>query len=183
MIINVPIALTLFRLLLIPIFIAFFYLPVSWNFWAAAFIYMLASFTDLLDGYLARKWNQSTPFGAFLDPVADKLMVGVALVMISEYYQDPWVTVPAIIMISREVLISALREWMAQLGKTATVKVSMMGKYKTAAQMMAITGLVWQACDEMYYLAMAMYLVATVLTVWSMVTYIRAAWPSFSTSK
>ena len=135
---------------------------------------------DALDGYLARRLQQSTPFGAFLDPVADKVMVAVALVLIAVDSLSLWVTVPAIIMISREIAISALREWMAELGKRANVAVSNLGKYKTIAQMLALIGLIWR--PEHWLVSwftpagMLLLYVATVLTVWSMAVYLKAAW-------
>lgn len=141
---NIPNTLTTFRLFLIPIFLVIFYLPFSWAFFAAAFVFWLASITDILDGYLARRLDQSTPFGAFLDPVADKVMVCAALVALSSHYQSLYMTIPALVIISREIVISALREWMAEQGKRDNVAVSNMGKFKTAAQMLAIIGLIWQ---------------------------------------
>jgi CDP-diacylglycerol---glycerol-3-phosphate 3-phosphatidyltransferase len=177
---NIPNLLTLFRLFLIPIFIICFYSNLEHaRFWAA-FVFWLAAITDALDGYLARKLEQSTPFGAFLDPVADKVMVAVALVLISVDSMTLWVTIPAIIMISREIVISALREWMAELGKRANVAVSNLGKYKTIAQMLALIGLIWR--PEHWLVSwftpagmMLLYL-ATVLTLWSMYSYLKAAW-------
>ncbi|WP_394205474.1 CDP-diacylglycerol--glycerol-3-phosphate 3-phosphatidyltransferase [Shewanella waksmanii] len=173
---NVPIALTLFRLFLLPVFVVVFYLPYSWSAFAAAFIFWLAAVTDALDGYAARKLKQSTRFGAFLDPVADKIMVTTALVLLVAQYNNIWLTLPALFMIGREIVISALREWMAELGKRGAVAVSWIGKYKTAAQMVAITGLIWQPNQWLTYLAMALFYVAAILTFWSMVVYIRAAW-------
>ncbi|WP_115718561.1 CDP-diacylglycerol--glycerol-3-phosphate 3-phosphatidyltransferase [Gallaecimonas mangrovi] len=172
---TIPNLLTLFRLLLIPIFLVLFYLPVSWAHWAAAFIFWLAAITDWLDGYLARKLEQTTPFGAFLDPVADKVMVTAALVLIVEDYQSFWVTVPAIIMISREIVISALREWMAELGKRSAVAVSWLGKVKTTAQMLALIGLV-SGWKPFVILGMPLLYIAVILTLWSMVGYLSAAW-------
>ncbi|KZN36944.1 CDP-diacylglycerol--glycerol-3-phosphate 3-phosphatidyltransferase [Pseudoalteromonas luteoviolacea] len=172
---NIPNTLTTFRLFLIPVFAVVFYLPYTWAFFAAAFIFWLASITDILDGYLARKLNQSTPFGAFLDPVADKVMVSVALVMIAAHYQNVLVTLATVIIISREIVISALREWMAGLGKRASVAVSNLGKFKTAAQMLAIIGLIWQFAPWMIMLSYALLAIATVLTIVSMLQYLLAA--------
>ena len=107
----------------------------------------MPGFTDWLDGFLARSLNQTTRFGAFLDPVADKVMVSIALILIAEEYHSIWVTIPAATMIAREVIISALREWMAELGKRASVAVSWVGKIKTATQMFALTMLLWQHND------------------------------------
>ncbi|MCS4309140.1 CDP-diacylglycerol--glycerol-3-phosphate 3-phosphatidyltransferase [Rheinheimera pacifica] len=177
---NIPNLLTLFRLFLIPVFILCFYSGAeNARFWAS-FVFCLAAITDALDGYLARKLEQSTPFGAFLDPVADKVMVAVALVLIAVDSVSLWVTIPAIIMIGREIVISALREWMAELGKRANVAVSNLGKYKTIAQMLALIGLIWR--PEFWLLSwftpvgMLLLYVATVLTIWSMYSYLKAAW-------
>jgi len=173
---NIPNLLTLFRILLIPVFVFCFYSTHEHARFLAAFVFWLAAITDALDGYLARKLQQSTPFGAFLDPVADKAMVAAALVLIAVDMQTLWVTIPAFVMISREIIISGLREWMAGIGKSAQVKVSNMGKYKTAAQMLALIGLIWQPVQWLTDLGMALLFIATVLTVWSMVEYLRAAW-------
>lgn len=173
---NLPIALTLFRLFLLPIFIVLFYLPYSWAPFVAAFVFWLAAITDALDGYAARKLKQSTRFGAFLDPVADKLMVTTALVLLVDQSGSIWLTIPALFMIGREIVISALREWMAEIGKRGAVAVSWIGKYKTAAQMVAIIGLIWQANDLMVYAAYVLLYVAAVLTFWSMMNYILTAW-------
>lgn len=135
---NIPNILTVMRVALIPVFILVFYLPFSWSYWAASAVFAFASFTDWLDGYLARRLNQSTPFGAFLDPVADKLLVAVALLLLVVEHSNIWLTLPAIIIICREIMVSALREWMAELGERANVAVSNLGKWKTAAQMVAL---------------------------------------------
>ena len=177
---NIPNLLTLFRLFLIPVFILCFYSGIeNARFWAA-FVFWLAAITDALDGYLARKLQQSTPFGAFLDPVADKVMVAVALVLIAVDSLSMWVTIPAIIMISREIVISALREWMAELGKRANVAVSNLGKYKTIAQMLALIGLIWRPEHWLVSwftpVGMLLLYIATVLTIWSMYSYLKAAW-------
>ncbi|MCL1076858.1 CDP-diacylglycerol--glycerol-3-phosphate 3-phosphatidyltransferase [Parashewanella spongiae] len=173
---NLPIALTLFRLFLVPVFIVLFYLPFHWAAFAAAFAFWLAAITDALDGYAARKLKQSTRFGAFLDPVADKLMVVLALLLLVEQYSSIWLTIPAVIMVGREIVISALREWMAEIGKRGVVAVSWVGKYKTALQMTAIVGLIWQYNQFMIYLAYFLLYIAAVLTFWSMISYIKAAW-------
>lgn len=172
---NIPNMLTLFRVALIPVFIIFFYIPVEWGYFAAAFFFVLAAITDWFDGYLARKLNQSTPFGAFLDPVADKVMVAAALVLIVEHYSSVIVTIPAIIMIGREILISALREWMAELGNRSAVAVGLAGKWKTTIQMMSLTGLIWQYNIWMVYLAYILLYVAVILTFYSMMQYLKAA--------
>lgn len=173
---NIPIALTLFRLFLLPVFVVIFYLPYSWSPLVAAFVFWLAAVTDALDGYAARKLKQSTRFGAFLDPVADKIMVTTALVLLVAEYNSVWLTLPALFMIGREIVISALREWMAEIGKRGAVAVSWIGKYKTAAQMIAIIGLIWKPNDFLTYTAYGLFYIAAVLTFWSMLSYILAAW-------
>jgi CDP-diacylglycerol--glycerol-3-phosphate 3-phosphatidyltransferase len=173
---NVPNILTMFRILLIPVFLFCFYSTHEHARFMAAFVFWLAAITDALDGYLARKLEQSTPFGAFLDPVADKAMVAAALVLIAVDMQTLWVTIPAFVMISREIIISGLREWMAGIGKSAQVKVSWIGKYKTAGQMLALIGLIWQPVQWVTDLGMLLLFIATVLTVWSMLDYLQAAW-------
>ena len=174
---NIPNILTSFRIFLIPIFVVVYYLPMTWSASTAAFIFWLAGITDLLDGYLARRLNQQTAFGAFLDPVADKIMVAVALVMIVEHYAVIWITIPAMVMICREIIISALREWMAELGERASVAVSSVGKIKTASQMFALFLLIWEYSIEMEWVGFTFLYIATGLTLWSMVVYLKAAWP------
>ncbi|CUA82717.1 CDP-diacylglycerol--glycerol-3-phosphate 3-phosphatidyltransferase [Pseudidiomarina woesei] len=177
---NVPNILTIFRIALIPVFLIIYYQP--WpdaNFWAA-FVYLIAGITDALDGWVARKFNQFTKFGAFLDPVADKVMVAASLVVIVEDYASWWISIPALVIISRELVISALREWMAQIGRQEQVKVSNIGKYKTIAQMVAIGGLIWEANTFIVVTATIILYIAFVLTVWSMVEYLRAAWSDLS---
>jgi len=174
---NIPNLLTGFRILLIPIFVIVFYLPGYWSAPAATFIFWLAGVTDWLDGYLARRLNQQTAFGAFLDPVADKIMVAVALVMIVDHYAVIWVTIPAMVMICREIIISALREWMAELGERASVAVSSIGKIKTATQMLALFLLIWQYSVAMEWVGFVCLYIATILTLWSMFVYLKAAWP------
>jgi len=174
---NIPNLLTLLRIALIPCIMLVYYLPDSWSYTAAAAIFALAAVTDWIDGYLARRLDQSTPFGAFLDPVADKLMVAVALVMLVETYSSPYMTLPAAIIICREIVISALREWMAELGKRASVAVSMLGKVKTTLQMVAIFLLL--AAPPASQIAQAGIVTlygAALLTLWSMWVYLRAAW-------
>lgn len=172
---NIPTFLTLFRLILIPFFLIAFYLPVDSSPFITTLIFFIASVTDWFDGYLARRWKQTTRFGAFLDPVADKVIVGAALVLIVEYYHSWWITIPAIIMISREIIISALREWMAEIGSRAKVAVSWIGKFKTTAQMFALGGLLWRYNALMEYAAIALLYIAAILTVWSMLQYLTVA--------
>ena len=183
---NLPNVLTLIRLGLIPVFIILFYLPSDRSNFYAAIIFIVAALTDLLDGYLARKLKLTTKFGAFLDPVADKIIVCTALVLIVEHYalyRDPlypeigkFITIPAMIIVAREITVSALREWMAELGKRANVAVSWIGKWKTTIQLTAIAGLIWRHSEPVIYASVSLLLLATVLTIWSMVMYLKAAW-------
>ncbi|HBO37314.1 MAG TPA: CDP-diacylglycerol--glycerol-3-phosphate 3-phosphatidyltransferase [Pasteurellaceae bacterium] len=177
---NFPTFLTIFRLILIPFFVVFFYLPVSWSPFATTLIFFIASITDWLDGFLARRWKQTTRFGAFLDPVADKVIVVTALVLVVEYNHTWWITLPAVIVIAREIIISALREWMAEIGSRTTVAVSWMGKVKTTAQMFALGGLLWRYNELMTISAIILLYVAAILTVWSMLQYLKAAKSSLS---
>ena len=177
---NIPNILTLTRVGLIPFFILLYYLPFHWSYLAAAIVFTIASVTDWLDGYLARKWEQSTPFGAFLDPVADKLMVAVALILLVQSHGNFWVTAPAMVIIGREIVISALREWMAEIGARAQVAVSQLGKYKTAAQMVALIVLLANPetpITAWSILGYVLLMISAVLTLWSMVVYLIAAWP------
>ncbi len=175
---NLPNILTLSRIVMIPVFVAIFYMPVEWRYMVSAAIFALAGATDWLDGYLARKLDQSTPFGAFLDPVADKLMVAVALTVLVEEYHSAVLTLPAVIIIGREIVISALREWMAEIGSRASVAVSYIGKVKTTAQMVAIIMLLaFPPGVSWAYAGVSLLYVAAALTLWSMVLYLRAAWP------
>lgn len=172
---NFPTYLTLFRVALIPLFVVVLYLPITYSPEITTFIFFIASITDWFDGYLARKWNQTTPLGAFLDPVADKVLVAVAFVCVVEYYHTWWITIPICIMIAREIIISALREWMAELGKRTSVAVSIWGKIKTTAQMLALGGMLWRQSDLMETLAFILLYIASALTIWSMLQYLKAS--------
>ncbi len=180
---TIPNLLTLLRIFLIPVLVLVFYLPFPWVNIATACIFALAAVTDWLDGYLARRLQQVSALGAFLDPVADKLMVAVVLVLLVEADPSPWLSIPAAIIIGREITISALREWMAELGKRATVAVSMLGKLKTVAQMVALVMLllsetVWGL--PVYTIGLVCLYVAATLTLWSMCLYLWAAWPELT---
>jgi CDP-diacylglycerol--glycerol-3-phosphate 3-phosphatidyltransferase len=182
---NIPNAFTLFRILLVPVLVAVFYLPYGWTGIAAATIFTVAALTDWIDGYLARKLDQSTQFGAFLDPVADKLMVAMALIVLLERYPHAWFTIPAMIIIGREIVISALREWMAEIGRRTSVAVSYVGKFKTTMQMIAIIVLLAQTSlvdNRIEILGFVALYLAAALTLWSMIIYLRAAWPDFKGS-
>ena len=180
---NIPNMLTLFRIALIPVFVLVFFLPYKWSPFASAIIFVLASITDWLDGYLARRLNQSTSFGAFLDPVADKLMVVIAVVLLVGYLKNPWFTLPALVVVGREILVSALREWMAEIGKRTNVAVSSVGKVKTFVQMVAIIVLLAverRPVGPLLTAGYAMFYVAAALTMWSAWLYLRAAWRDLS---
>lgn len=175
---NLPNILTLSRIFMIPLMVACFYWPGETGKILAAILFSIAAITDWFDGYLARKLNQSTPLGAFLDPVADKLIVAVALVLLVEHYNTFWISVPASIIICREILVSALREWMAELGKRANVAVSNIGKVKTTFQMISIIVLLGAGLHHwLVYLGYIAIYIASVLTIWSMLLYLKAALP------
>lgn len=178
---NLPVLLTLLRIILIPAFVGAFFLPVAWSNALCAVLFTLAALTDWLDGYLARRLGQLSAFGAFLDPVADKLMVATALILLVHSIPTPWVSIAAMIIIGREITISALREWMAQLGSSATVAVSMIGKFKTTAQMLALILLLYRDPLGMFptlEIGLTLLFIAAALTLWSMVHYLIAAWPA-----
>src|SRR5271169_2928327 len=181
---NLPIALTWLRIVLIPGFVGVYYLPPSLlsmpgKNWLAMSIFALAAITDWADGYLARRWGQTSAFGAFLDPVADKLMIAAALIVLVWLDRaDAWL---AIIIIGREIAISALREWMAQLGQSRSVAVAFIGKVKTGAQITAIIALLLYqplipGIDTIVLGTIALW-VAAILTLWSMLHYLRLAAP------
>lgn len=168
--------LTMLRILLIPLFVIVFFLPWKWAHFSSAMIFSIAAITDWLDGYVARKYDQATKLGAFLDPVADKLMVVIALVLLVTLHPSMWFAVAACVIVGREIVISALREWMAELGQRASVAVSYIGKIKTTLQMTAIIILL----ADIPLLLPVGYLAlfgAVVLTLWSMILYLKAAKP------
>lgn len=178
---NIPNILTLIRIVFIPLLVMSYYLPDRWSYSIAAFLFGAASITDWFDGFLARRWNQSTPFGAFLDPVADKLIVAIALGLLIERYHVAWMTLPSLVIIGREIVISALREWMAELGKRASVAVSYIGKLKTTLQMFSIFVLLGTEKGSLYgIIGVVMLYAAALLTLWSMINYLRAAWPELT---
>ena len=180
---NLPIFLTWLRIVAIPLLIAVYYVPDSWLYGhsrdlAATVLFCAAAITDWFDGYLARKLNQTSAFGAFLDPVADKLMVAAALIILVQLGRTD--TIIATIIIGREITISALREWMAQIGAHKSVAVSMIGKIKTTAQMLAIPMLLHYAPIAGFDIVNAgtwLIYIAAALTLWSMGYYMRMAWP------
>jgi CDP-diacylglycerol--glycerol-3-phosphate 3-phosphatidyltransferase len=182
---TIPNILTVLRIALIPVFVLVYYLPYSWSHVATTALFGLAALTDWFDGYLARKLEQTSPFGAFLDPVADKLIVAVALIMLVQTNPTMWFVVPAAVIVGREIAISALREWMAEIGERTQVAVSFIGKIKTTAQMIALLLLLYRQplwgfpTNEVGVLLLY---VAAILTLWSMVMYLKAALPMLSAS-
>jgi len=199
---TLPNIITLSRIGLIPIFIGLFYLqpgylegvplafinngtPLPWINNALVVIFIIISASDFVDGLLARKLNQTSEFGAFLDPVADKLLVCVALVLLTDYYYSWFITIPAIIIISREILVSALREWMSEVGKRANVAVSWIGKSKTFMQMLAILFLLLQqpllffSYSQINIAGKVLLFTATILTLWSGIKYLIAGLKTF----
>ena len=192
---SIPIALTWGRIVAIPLIIVLFYLPYHWADQAAGLLFALAGITDSLDGYLARKWGQTSRLGEFLDPVADKLIVATALVLIVTRADQPVydlgfmlpsqaiVALAAIVIIGREIAVSALREWMAELGARGKVAVSGLGKLKTILQIVGLSMLLfrWNMFGiPIYEFGLVLTVIAAVLTLWSMIQYLRAAWPELA---
>jgi CDP-diacylglycerol---glycerol-3-phosphate 3-phosphatidyltransferase len=177
MILNLPTWLTLGRIALLPVLVAWFYVSPADLRWVSSLIFVLIGITDWLDGYLARRLNATSRFGAFLDPVADKIAVCVALALVIEAYGTPLITIPAMIIIGREITISALREWMADIGKSSKVAVAFIGKVKTTAQILAIVFLLFSVSTQglLYIIGLVLLYVAALLTIWSMVVYGRLA--------
>ena len=179
--INLPTLLTLLRIALIPVLLLVFYLPIPGSRTLAALIFMVAAFSDWLDGYLARKLDLISRFGAFLDPVADKLIVVTALVVLLQENPSIPFTIATVVIIGREITVSALREWMAEIGQRTHVAVSYIGKIKTAVQMLAITLLLYQAeiaGFSTYSAGIYILYISVALTLWSMIQYLVAAWPA-----
>jgi CDP-diacylglycerol--glycerol-3-phosphate 3-phosphatidyltransferase len=180
---TLPLLLTMLRVAVIPVVLALFYVEWPYARQVATVLYTAAGITDWLDGWLARRWNQESKFGAFLDPVADKLLVAVCLVMLLNDDPGGMLAVIVAIIIGREITISALREWMAELGQRTSVAVSRIGKWKTGFQMTAIGMMIWKINTfglPIYTIGYALLLVAAALTLWSMFIYLRAAWPFMS---
>ena len=175
---NMPNLLTALRVLAIPLMVVCYYLPQPISTVGAAVVFIIAAVTDWFDGWVARRMGQTSQFGAFLDPVADKLLVSVALILLLHRMDNVFITLAAMVVIGREIVVSALREWMAQLGKRASVAVSGMAKVKTGVQMTAIPILLWYpsepAGETLRLLGLFLLALAVVLTLWSMVLYFRA---------
>ena len=191
---TLPTALTLLRILLIPVLVLVFYLPHGWTNFASALVFALAALTDWLDGWIARRYDLHSAFGAFLDPVADKLMVSTALFLIVQGHPTAWMALWAAVIVGREIAVSALREWMAEIGQRARVSVATVGKIKTVVQMVAVTCLLYSITPEsgdaarahvepwmgeaIFHIGDWLLAGAALLTLWSGYEYLRAAWPS-----
>ena len=187
---TVPTMLTLLRIAMIPVLAVVFYLPYGWSNFATAAIFGLASLTDWLDGWIARRYGQYSKFGAFLDPVADKLMVSTALFLIVQGHPTAWMALWAAVIVGREIAVSALREWMAEVGQRNKVAVAAMGKFKTIAQIVALLCLLYSVSpaqpphpqpwmgDVVFHIGDWLLAAAAILTLWSGLGYLRAAWPS-----
>jgi CDP-diacylglycerol---glycerol-3-phosphate 3-phosphatidyltransferase len=187
--INLPNALTLFRIALLPVMVAVFYMndvftgvPLRAANATAAGVFILASITDWLDGWLARRFNQSSAFGAFLDPVADKLMVAVTLFVLVQSHPTALLAITAAVIVGREIAVSALREWMAFVGERARVRVQWIGKVKMVVQIIAIIVLLLERDKDagllrLWFVGETLLVIAAILTIWSGLAYLRAAWP------
>ena len=185
---TVPTMLTLARIMMIPVLVLVFYLPYKWSNFASAAVFALAALTDWLDGWIARRYDLHSAFGAFLDPVADKLMVAVALFLIVQGHPTPWMALWAGVNVGGEIAVSALREWMAEIGQRATVKVALIGKIKTIAQMLALLCLLYSVVpgvkpepwpgNVIFHIGDWMLAAAALLTLWSGAQYLIAAWPA-----
>ena len=183
---SIPNALTIFRIIAIPLIVAVYFTDVQFKNWICVILFTLAGISDALDGYLARRWNQTSMLGAFLDPVADKLLVCVMLVLVvsngvlhTQVLSSLMYTIAVIVIVSREIIVSALREWMAELGKRSNVAVSNIGKFKTGMQMTAIGCLLFAKPFiglPILLVGELLLYVAAVLTVWSMTLYLMAAY-------
>lgn len=177
---SLPNALTIGRIVAVPLVVALFYWGGPWGDPLAALVFILAAVTDWIDGYLARRLGVTTPLGEFLDPVADKLMVATALILLVAHDPDPWIVVSAMVIVGREITVSALREWMAQLGARAKVAVSALGKWKTIVQMVGLSFMMYRNDLfglPVYRMGVWLLVIAAVLTLWSMMSYLKMAWP------
>lgn len=178
MLFNTPTYITLFRLILTPLLLIFFYIPIFSSYWNNLFnatIFIIAAFTDWIDGFIARKIQKITIFGAFLDPVADKIIIVVSLIIIIENFHIWWITLPCLFMIIREIVISALREWMAQISCSKITKVSLKGKFKTTTQMLSVFFLLWKPNCVTENIGILMLYISSILALWSMLSYLYAS--------
>jgi CDP-diacylglycerol--glycerol-3-phosphate 3-phosphatidyltransferase len=182
---SLPNILTVARIVAVPLLVGLFYLNHPWAHVLAASVFIGAAITDTLDGYLARRMGITTPLGEFLDPVADKLIVAVALVLLVGHDTRPLIVITAAVIIGREITVSALREWMAHVGARAKVAVSSLGKFKTIVQMTGLSLMMFRQDVfglPMYEIGVVLLVAAAALTLWSMVAYLQAAWPELRRS-
>lgn len=178
---NIPNYFTLLRIIFVPIIVVFYYFPFSNVHIIATVLFVLASLTDFLDGFLARRWKVSSGLGAFLDPVADKILIVICLTMLVSQERLGFIVLAALVIVAREIIVSGLREWMAEVGKRAHVAVSYIGKWKTACQMLAIILLLYSSNVSPAWITwtgIVLIYFAALLTGWSMIMYIKAAWPA-----
>jgi len=181
MILNIPTLLTLFRLLIIPIIIAVFFADLAHDNLILFGLFLLAASSDWLDGYLARNLNQVTRFGSFLDPVADKILVSISLILLLSEDPNKIFTFAVIIIVAREIIISGLREWMSKVGESDKVNITFLGKLKTALQMFGISFMFYRLPlfgVDVYHIGMILIILATMLTIWSMINYFIGSWPA-----
>lgn len=172
---NIPILLTLSRIIMVPCIVVIFYLPESWGPMLCTIIFCIAAITDWFDGFLARRWKQTTKFGKFLDPVADKIMIITALTLISEHFHVWWITIPTFSMIIREIIISALREWIASIDYKNNLSVAWISKLKTFIQMLALIALLWRSAEWIITLGIIALYISVILTLYSMCYYLYIA--------
>ncbi|QOI11042.1 CDP-diacylglycerol--glycerol-3-phosphate 3-phosphatidyltransferase [Blochmannia endosymbiont of Colobopsis nipponica] len=175
MYLNIPTWLTLSRIIVTPFFVLVFYLPFHWCPLVCSLIFFTAAITDWFDGFLARRWRQITNFGTFLDPVADKIMVVIALILIAEYFHVWWITLPTVVIVIREIIISALRGWLAELNSCFRISVSCIAKVKTVILMLALIVLLWHPHVWIVNIGVIILYLAMLLTFWSMFQYLNAA--------
>ncbi len=185
MCINLPNFLTLLRILFVPFLVILFYMDsVTWNYTASACLFAIAGITDWFDGFIARKWNQITRFGAFFDPVADKIIVITSFCLLIESMKSYYITVPILIILIRELTVSALREWNAKIGSKTDISVKMIGKIKTVMQMTSITILLYSCglgvASFIQYVGICLLYISTFFTIYSMFYYVRLSWSDFS---
>ena len=190
---NLATNLTILRVIVVPIVCLGYLTPFTWSHNVASILFVVGAVTDWLDGYIARNFNQSSLFGAFLDPIADKLMVTSVLVVLVYQLSTLWMVWPALIIIGREIIISALREWMAEIGNRTSVAVSWVGKVKTILQLVALGFLIWYQPGGfgfsigkhswVYYTGLLLLYISVALTLWSMIMYLKIAWPDLTLSK
>lgn len=177
---NIPNYFTLLRIILVPVIVVFYYFPFTQVHIIATVLFILASLTDFFDGFLARRWKVSSGLGAFLDPVADKVLIVICLTILVSQERLSFIVLATLIIVAREIIVSGLREWMAEVGKRAHVAVSYIGKWKTFCQMLAIILLLYSSNVSSFWitwLGVFLIYVAAFLTLWSMIMYIKAAWP------